>query len=321
MRTAALLLLLAAQAGPRPEDPESPVHPRKFGSPGGIGQSRGWYLWGSFDPETWRAEVMNESSREKFTVRVLPWVTTYRHLVYGASPEELLPGERVNLFFNPEGSVKRAYLVHFQDEVGQMKGHKHAWQVESVGENGREFAARGMSEEKPLDAEAFPFALDPACRIWREGKSAEAPGLVKGEKLYLTWCAEGPRRIVKMIADGASLDALRIEERRRVDERIAREGMAGFVETPEGGTPRLLVFSTWWAQAAELKQGRKLAIRLADAAYRAAGETVEARVASRKNLGAYGSGPTEIDLEGLDAPHVGVLQGWSGGKVVRVFAP
>ena len=84
--------------------------------------------------------MRNEASGAKYTVRVLPWLTTYRHLVYGAQTDELLPGERVNLFFNPDAKEKRAYLVHFQDEIGQMKGHNHAWRVLSVAKDS--FSAR-----------------------------------------------------------------------------------------------------------------------------------------------------------------------------------
>ena len=132
----------------KPEDPASPVHPRRFGVLGGIGQTRGWYVWRSFDAKTGFADVSHEATGEKFTVRVLPWLTTYRHLAYGAQPEDLLPGERVNLFFNPDSKQKRAYLVHFQDEMCQMKGHGHAWEVTKVIVGG--FAARGMAGEKPI---------------------------------------------------------------------------------------------------------------------------------------------------------------------------
>jgi hypothetical protein len=77
--------------------PLSAVQPRRFGFPGGIGVTRGWYIWRSFDPDKWTAQVSHEATGEKFKVRVLPWATTYRYLVYGAHPDELLAGERVNL--------------------------------------------------------------------------------------------------------------------------------------------------------------------------------------------------------------------------------
>ena len=91
----------------QPNEGAHPLHPRRFGLPGGIGLSRGWYVWRKFDPATWTVEVQNESSGEIFSSRVLPWVTTYRHLGYGAHVDELLPGERVNCFFNPDGDKRR----------------------------------------------------------------------------------------------------------------------------------------------------------------------------------------------------------------------
>lgn len=301
-------LLVQDPVALRPEDPESPVHPRKFGAPGGVGVSRGWYVWLAWHPETGLAEVRGEGSGETFTVRVLPWMTTYRHLAYGASPDDLLPGERVNMFFNPEGGVKRAYLVHYQDEIGQMKGHQHAWQVEEVAAGGRGFTARVMHGDKVFDANLGSFELDGACRIWRDGKVVGEPGLSKGERLFLTWCYDGSRRVVKLMADGASLDAIQAEEQKRVRERIAREGMGAFVEAPD----RLLIFSTYWAQAAGLKPGQTLRLQVGD-------DAVESKIASRKNLGTYGSGPSEIGLEAATPSKAEQLKGWLGGKIVRVF--
>lgn len=301
-------LLLQDPVALRPEDPESPVHPRKFGSPGGVGVTRGWYVWRAWNPETGLADVSSEGSAEVFTVRVLPWMTTYRHLVYGASPDDLLPGERVNLFFNPEGGVKRAYLVHYQDEIGQMKGHQHAWQVEEVASDGRGFTARVMHGDKVFDPNPGTFELDAACRIRREGKMVEQPGLTKGERLYLTWCYEGNRRVVKLMSDAASLAAIQAEAQKRVGERMAREGLGAFVESAD----RLLIFSTHWAQAAAWKPGQGLRLQVG-------GESVETKVVSRKNLGAYGSGPNEIVLGDVTPSKEAQLKGWLGGKIVRVF--
>lgn len=301
MRSAALLLaLLFAQD---PADPASAVHPRKFGSPGGIGVSRGWYVWHGWNRETQMAEISPEGGAERFTARVLPWATTYRHLAYGASVDDLLPGERVNCFFNPEGAVKRAYLVHFQDEIGQMKGHGHAWQVEEVAANGRGFHARVMHGDKPFEKFEGDFELDAGCVVWRDGKKATEPGLAKGEKLFLTWCHEGSKRVVKLMADAASAAAIEADAKKKVQERVAREGMGAFVES----TDRLLIFATHWAQANGIKQGQALTIKQG-------GESLDVKVATRKNLGAYGSGCNEIQLERSDK-----LESWVGTKVVQVF--
>jgi gluconolactonase len=300
----------------KPEELASPVHPRRFGLPGGVGQTRGWYIWEKWDPQTWQAEVRHEGTGEKYTVRVLPWLTTYRHLVYGAHPDELLPGERVNLFFNPDEKQQRAYLVHFQDEIGQMKGHNHAWQVESVTADG--FTARVMAGDKPLDEQIATFTLDKGCRIYRAGKRVETAGLAKGDRLYLTWVYDGKRRVVKWLADAASLDVVQAEAKKRITERCERDGLAGFVEEVGDGKARLLVFATFWSQVGEWKPGDALTIQGTDAAYRPTGERVQVRLVSRKNLGTYGSGATELVVEGL-GPNEALVRGWVGSKVVRLF--
>ena len=105
-----------------PHEGAHPLHARRFGVPGSIGISRGWYIWRKFDRATWTGEFEHEGNGEIFTAKILPWATTYRHLTYGAHVDEPLPGERVNCFFNPDGDKKRGWLVHYQDEVCQMKG-------------------------------------------------------------------------------------------------------------------------------------------------------------------------------------------------------
>jgi hypothetical protein len=315
--TLAGIVQFAGAQGPdlslKPEDPASAVHPRRFGLPGGIGQTRGWYVWRKFDARTWQAEVSHEESGEKYTVRVLPWLTTYRHLAYGAHPDELLPGERVNLFFNPDAKQKRAYLVHFQDELCQMKGHNHAWQIEKVRADG--FDARVMAGDKALDGKIASFTLDPKCKIWRGGKIVVTAQTKPGERMYLTWVYADKQRVVKLLSDAASLDAIQAEERKRIEARIKKEGMTAFVEEATPDKTRVLVFATWWQQAGTLKPGDMLRLQAEGS------DAVRAKLVSRKNLGTYGSGCSELIVNGIDAKQLPAVRGWVGSKIVRVFGP
>jgi hypothetical protein len=314
---AAVLILHASPASPqdlslKPEDPASAAHPRKFGLPGGVGVTRGWYVWRKFDGKTWHAEVSHEQTGQKYTVRVLPWLTTYRHLAYGAHPDELMPGERVNLFFNPDSKQQRAYLVHFQDEMCQMKGHNHAWQIEAVKGDG--FTARVIAGDKPLDDKVAAFKFDPKCMFWRGGKVVEKVNAKVGERVYLTWCYEDKSRVVKLIGDAGSLDAIQKEAKKRIAERVKKDGMTGFVEEVTKDKTRVLLFATWWQTAADLKPGDKLRLQTD-------GDPIAVKLVSCKNLGTYGSGCSELIADGLDGKQVEIVRGWTAGKVVRVFAP
>ncbi len=301
-----------------PEELASPVHPRRFGFPGGVGPTRGWYVWRKFDTEKWTAEVSHEGTGAKYTVRVLPWATTYRRLVYGAHPDELLPGERVNLFFAPDEKRQRAYLVHFQDELGQMKGHGHVWEVRSAAKDGRGFSARVLAGGKPLDDKLLSFRLDPQCTHWRGGKAVRNPAPRPGDRLYLTWAYQGDNKVVHLTADGASLDALKKTEQEAVARRLATLGLGAHVEAVEGDVVDLLVFPTYWQQAGAWKPGQALEIRATAAGFRPAGEAVPAKLLTRTNLGTYGSGATAVRVR-LDRPgDAARLKALVGGKVVRV---
>jgi gluconolactonase len=281
-------------------DGASSVSPRKFGVPGGIGVTRGWYVWHRWDAKTGIASVSKEEADgpgEPFETLVLPWATTYRHLVYGASFDELNSGERVNLFFNPEGDQRRAYLVHFQDELCQMKGHAHAWEVRTIATDGKSFTAQAMAADKPLEdrERSFEFAGD--AKFWREGKNVSEPSLKIGERLFLTWCYSDKRRQVHVLSDDASLEVIKQQAAQRVAASITESGLRGFMDQIDGREARVAIFSTYWSQAGQLKPDQKIRLQQVGDERRATGILLEARLVSRKNLGTYGSGVTEIIVQ------------------------
>src|SRR5438552_3050264 len=98
---------------------------------------------------------------------------------------------------------------HFQDEIGQMKGHGHYWQVKSVEDGGRKFVAVAMAGDKPIDGKEAAFVLDAQCRQWLEGKRVEHAPFKPADKRYLTWCYRNDQRLVMLLSDDASLDALK----------------------------------------------------------------------------------------------------------------
>ena len=296
-----------------PNDSASTVHPRRFGSPGGVGQVRGWYIWQKWDPKSRIAEVTKEPPcGEVYKVRVLPWATTYRYLTYGGSVDDLLPGERVNLFFNADENHRRGYLVHFQDELCQMKGHGHVWEVTGATKNG--FSARALAQDKPLDDKVLDFEIAAKCAVWRDGNSTSVTNVRAGERVYLTWCREDDKRRVHLIADDASLDALKIEQQKHVASQIASNGIAGWVDSVEESTVRYMAFSTYWAQAGTMKPGQT--VRLVNE--KAKEVSVEAKLVSSKNKGTYGSGVNDLVLELADPNDAEVIRKWPADDIIRL---
>lgn len=300
----------------QPSEGAHALHPRRFGVPGNIGISRGWYIWRKFDPATWTVEVQNESSGEIFTSKVLRWATTYRHLYYDAHVDELLPGERVNCFFNPDGDKRRGWLVHYQDEMCQMKGHGHVWVIQSVKPGGREFSAQVFAGDKVFEEKPRDFELAADARIVRGAKSAADVALQKGDRLYFTWTLVGDRRIVRTVADDAGPEVLKKEESARVDARLAREGLGSFVESVDADTVHLLIFSSAWFHANRLKPGETVDLRATTATFTPSGEAIEAEILTRKNLGTYGSGASEMTLRLKNPADAKMLGAWSRGQVV-----
>ena len=305
-----------------PHEGAHAIHPRRFGASGSIGVARGWYYWRKFDAATGVAEMQNESSGEIFTTKILPWATTYRHLVYGAHVDELLPGERVNAFFHPDGDKRRGYLVHYQDELCQMKGHNHAWVVREVQPGGRNFSAQVFSGDKVFEEKPRDFVLAGDARIFRGGQTgADAGAGVKaGDRLYFTWTMEGQQRVVRWVVDDASVELVRKAELERVGARLAREGLLGFVEAVDAEVVHYLVFSTHWFQAGQWKPGQVVGLRAVDASHVPTGEAIEAELLTRKNLGTYGSGASEMTLRLKNPADAKKVAQWTRGRVTTATA-
>ena len=96
------------------------------------------------------------------------------------------------------------------------EGHGHYWQVQAVEPGGQKFTARVMAGDQPLDDRVLPFAIDTQCRHWHGGKLVERFPLAVGDKLYITWVLRGEQRIAQLMADDASLEAIKQEESARV---------------------------------------------------------------------------------------------------------
>ena len=303
----------------QPHEGAHPLHARRFGVPGSIGISRGWYVWRKFDRATWTGEFEHEGNGEIFTAKILPWATTYRHLTYGAHVDEPLPGERVNCFFNPDGDKKRGWLVHYQDELCQMKGHDHAWVIQSVKPGGRAFTAQVFAGNKPLEDKPRDFTLAADAKTFRNGQRTEAPALKIGDRRYFTWTKTADRHVVHLVTDDASLDAVKKIESDAVAARVASEGMTGQIEAVDGDTVHFLVHSSYWFQGNQLKPGAALQLRATDAQFAPVGDALEAELVTRKNLGTYGSGVNETTLKLKNPADAKKLAGWKKSQSVRLL--
>lgn len=279
-----------------PDSSASPIHPRKFGVPGGIGTTRGWYIWKSFDPVTMIATVTRDSSDEIIKTKVLPWATTYRNLAYGASPSDLLPGERVNLFFNADENHSRGYLVHYQDELCQMKGHNHIWEISGDASDGKTFKARVVADKKPLDNNILEFNISPDCKKWQAGKLVNNLSIKNKDTFYLTWCMKEKQRVVVQIADEASLEEIKTKQLALINSRLAKEGLEGYIDSMDGKSVSFTVYATYWMQANQLKPGQLVQILFPSDKGKSL-QTIALKVISQKNRGTYGSGFSEVLLE------------------------
>ena len=296
------------------------VHPRRFGTPGGVGPTRGWYIWREWDPVRRIAELSHEGTGEVFKTRVLPWATTYRSLNYGSGFDAILPGERINAFFSPNAEQKRGLLVHYQDEIGQMKGHGHFWKIKSIAIDGLWFTATGMAGDKSLDDKELKFMVHPTCRLLQAGKSIASLPVGVGDKAYLTWCLRDDKRMVLLACDEASLDKLKKDEAERLKEEIGKAGMSGTIDGIDGARIHVCIASTFWMQAGQLRIGDKIELRLHRTEKGEETKRIQGALFFRQNRGTYGSGVTDIVVQLDDAADVKAVRKWAAIESIRVVS-
>ena len=283
-------------------------------------EKRGWYYWQSWNRNTWEATVGSEPPGQTWHVRVLPWAATIRQLVYGASPDDLLPGERVNLFLSPGEDGEWSRLHYFQDELMQMRGHGHWWWIRSVARGGKRFTARLFTAgDNLLQLPEETFEVNASCESWRAGKIVSRYPLRAGERVRMLSVLRGGTRRAMLLTDDASLEAIRLRQEAREQQRLAAEGLAGFVDRVDTGsganTAELTLFSTYWPYGHQLKPGQAVRIVETGPGYHPTGNGVPAQVVSARVEGQYGSGDTHVTVSGELAP----VRGWQGGKIIRLI--
>src|SRR6202030_353987 len=106
--------------------------------------------------------------------------------------------------------------------------------------------------------------------------------LQAGDRVYTTWVLRQDRRVVVLLSDAASLEAIRKRKAEEVARQVAAEGVTGQVEAVEDGTVRLLIFSTWWSQMRDFKAGQTVRLAATGKGQRPAGTPVEATLVSLK---------------------------------------
>ena len=207
-----------------------PERPRNYALPGGVGPSRGWYVWKKFDPDTWEVEVTRDPPGE-----TLEGTASLLHHVS-------LPGLR-----QPPGrdSARRArqpllrtddksrwgYVCHFQDELFADEGAqprlgnplRHARRLQGQPVDGQRKEARRRGNRLHHRPEMWQFPGRQARqRAHRHGRRAST--------CSSTWVWPNKERIVLLYADDASLDAIEKEELERMTREVASDGVAGHVE-------------------------------------------------------------------------------------------
>ena len=154
---------------------------------------------------------------------------------------------------------------------------------------------------------------------WSKGKLVDNKTIVRGDLFYLTWCKKEQKRLVMHIIDEDSLGEIKSNQQKKVDERLAKDGLEGYFHHMPDNKILFVVYATYWTQANQLKPGD--VVRMLPPKESGKGiQPISLKVVSQKNRGTYGSGFNEVVLEvfqGMDISGIAKYQCTSGFRLAR----
>jgi hypothetical protein len=248
-------------------------------------------IWGelvSLDLKTRTGTFRNESTDEVMSFVVLPYAELLRHATFG-DLQDFRVGERAifRLHENEEG--KWTALTYIQDEMNFLNNHKEYYWVDRID------ADKGLIEFTQANADrsfvrekGLVLRTDGQTRYWKDGKPATFADIKVGDKLRTKThgVGKGKERVCcEVFLDDASLEKFRTEQQAVHRQRLAEEGLPGYIDAADGERVTVTLFLEAREAVKDLKVGAK--VRLAPAgADRKANQAVEGTAEAVKPAGA-----------------------------------
>ncbi|EAQ76900.1 hypothetical protein [Blastopirellula marina] len=222
-------------------------------------------IWGelvSVDLATRTGTFRAEGEDAIYRFAVMPYAEMLHHATNGELSDFQI-GERAifRLHVNEQGEWY--WLTYIQDEMNMLRGHKEYYIVESLDpENGRIGFTWAKADKSFVRQEGLFLDTDKETKFWKAGKPAAFADIKLGDKLRAKThgIGKGQSRVAwHVFLDDESLEAFRDKQVAVHSQRMAKEGLPGYVDRVEGAALELMLFREGSELAETLLTGKKKA--------------------------------------------------------------
>ncbi|QDU98012.1 hypothetical protein [Lignipirellula cremea] len=303
----------AVQAAPPAEKPALKITPGKVIVP----FDRMRRIWGelvSVDLEKQTGVFRNEGDDVEFPFTVMPYAEMLHHATFG-DLRDFKIGERAIFRMHENEAGEWVWLTYIQDEMNMLNGHKEYYLVDAIdADRGRIEFTQAKADKSYVRESGLFLETNDETRYWKNGQPAKFSDIQVGDALRAKTHGVGKGRVRvcwHIFLDDESLLKFQAEQMEVHAQRMAEEGLPGYVDVAEGNDLALTLFQEATVVALTLKPGQKIRVAPAGVNRKAIGEGITGTVVSSTR-----KGKTFLVQLTTDAP----TQAFEVGKLARLWA-
>lgn len=226
-------------------------------------------IWGelvSVDLKSRTGVFRDEGTDTLMPFTVLPYAELLHHATFG-DLQDFRIGERAIFRLHENERGQWVWLTYIQDEMNFLNGHKEFYWVDKLDPaTGRIEFTQANADKSFVRQTGLTLETDANTRYWKAGERAEFADIRVGDKLQTQTHGLGKgktRMCWHVFLDDVSLQKFQADQKRVHLERMAEEGLPGYVDERDGKEIRMTLFQEAREAAQKLKSGDK--VRLAPA--------------------------------------------------------
>lgn len=223
-------------------------------------------IWGeliSLDQATRTGTFRNESNDEVIKFTVMPYAELLHHATNG-DLQDFRVGERAIFRLHENEQGDWVWLTYIQDEMNMLNGHKEYFIVDQIDPANKSLTTTWANADKSfIRQENVRIDTDTNTRYWKDGKEVKFSDIAVGDKLRTKTHGRGAgksRVAWEVFLDEASLLRFQAEQKAVHAQRMAAEGMPGYVDEVTKDSIQVTLFREGTDARKMLKVGKSVRI-------------------------------------------------------------
>lgn len=248
-------------------------------------------IWGeliSVDLDTRIGKFRAEGDDKVMTFTAMPYAEMLHHATFG-DLRDFKIGERAIFRMHENEEGEWVWLTYIQDEMNMLNGHKEYYFVDAIDAKQGAIEFTQAKEDKSFIRETgLILNTDEETKYWKEGKPAKFADIKVGDKLRAKThgTGKGRERVAwHIFLDDESLLKFQAEQKQVHAQRMAEEGLPGYVDRADNQQLDLTLFQEATEVALTLKPGQKIKVAPAGADRKPSGDAITGSVISCKRQG------------------------------------